>query len=60
MADTKISAFPEITTPADASVVPIVQSGTTSKITWANIKATLKTYFDTLYANIAGSITQSF
>lgn len=25
MADTKVSALPEITTPADASVVPIVQ-----------------------------------
>lgn len=55
MADTKVSALPEITTPADASVVPIVQWWNTSKVTWANIKATLKTYFDTLYAPIGGS-----
>ena len=30
------------------------------KITWTNVKVFLKTYFDTLYANISGSITQSF
>lgn len=40
------------TTPVDADSLPIVDSTDTSELkksTWANIKATLKTYFDTLY-----------
>lgn len=39
-------------TPADADVLPIADSAASNvlkKLTWANIKATLKTYFDTLY-----------
>lgn len=55
-------------TPVDADVVPIVDSvgGLLNKLTWANIKATLKTYFDTLYqvvgsyAALAGSVSQAF
>lgn len=42
-----------ITAPADADVLPVVQTATLKKITWANIKATLKTYFDGLYAPIS-------
>ena len=38
------------TTPADADVVPLYD-GALKKVTWTNIKATLKTYFDTLYNN---------
>lgn len=41
------------TTPVDADQAPVVDSADSSKtkrVTWANIKAALKTYFDMLYA----------
>ncbi|MCK9602565.1 MAG: hypothetical protein M0R06_26190, partial [Sphaerochaeta sp.] len=44
-------------TPADADTLPIIDSEASSalkELTWANVKATLKTYFDTLY-QAAGS-----
>jgi hypothetical protein len=40
------------TTPVDADAVSLIDSedsNNAKKLTWANIKATLKTYFDTLY-----------
>jgi hypothetical protein len=40
------------TTPVDADEMPVVDTAASNalkKLTWANVKATLKTYFDTLY-----------
>lgn len=51
------------TTPIDADEFGLVDTAASNvwkKVTWSNIKATLKTYFDTLYANIAGSVSQAF
>ena len=45
-------------TPVDADSIPLVDSAASNvlkKLTWANVKATLKTYFDTLYATRAGN-----
>lgn len=51
------------TTPVDADTMPLIDSAASNvlkKVTWANIKATLKTYFDTVYAAVAGSVSQVF
>ena len=56
-----IAASTSKTTPVDADVLPILDSAAANilkKVTWANIKATLKTYFDTLYAAV-GSFAAS-
>jgi hypothetical protein len=51
------------TTPVNADSFPIVNSESSNvigRVTFTNFKAFLKTYFDTLYAALAGSITQAF
>lgn len=47
------------TTPVDADTLPLIDSAAANvlkKLSWANIKATLKTYFDTLYASLSGAV----
>ena len=49
-----VAAISKIT-PVDADVLPIVDSEASNalkKLTWANLKLTVKAYFDTLYATI--------
>jgi hypothetical protein len=48
------------TTPVDADEIPLVDSAASfglKKLTWANLKATAKTYFDTLYQPLAANLT---
>lgn len=44
-------------TPVDADLIPLVDSAASNvlkQLSWANLKATLKTYFDTLYPPYSG------
>ena len=53
---TVINAATSKTTPIDADTIPIIDSAAVNvlkKFTWANLKATLKTYFDTIYGTVA-------
>jgi len=48
------------TTPVDADVLAMLDSAASfilKKVSWANIKATLKTYFDTLYPSGSGTVS---
>jgi len=47
-------------TPNDADLMPVVDATVTKKLSLANLKAFLKTYFDTIYAALAGSVSQAF
>ena len=50
------------TTPVDADTLPLTDSAASNvmkKVSWTNIKATLKTYFDTLYQAAGAYITAS-
>jgi hypothetical protein len=47
-------------TPNDTDLVPIVESSVTKKITLTNLKAFLKTYFDTLYSALTASSFGTF
>lgn len=60
MANIKITELTGLTTPQDTDVVPIVDNSgtpTTKKTLWSSIKATLKTYFDTLYESLSNKKT---
>ncbi|MEX0595114.1 MAG: hypothetical protein WD512_01350, partial [Candidatus Paceibacterota bacterium] len=48
------------TTPVDADTMPLIDSAASNalkKVTWTNIKTTLKTYFDTLYQPLVATLT---
>lgn len=50
--DANMSGYTSKTTPIDADLIPLSDSDVSfgiKKLSWENLKATLKTYFDTLY-----------
>lgn len=52
-----INAATAKATPVDADLIGLMDSAASNilkKLSWANVKATLKTYFDTLYAPVGG------
>ncbi|MBT1154418.1 hypothetical protein J1C56_02310 [Aminobacter anthyllidis] len=59
-ADEQIFEATGKTTPVDNDLLGLVDSAASwvmKKLTWGNLKATLKTYFDTLYATVSHSHT---
>ena len=60
---TLINGATSKTTPVDADYIGLMDSAASNilkKLSWANIKATLKTYFDTLYAPLVQPTVLSF
>lgn len=58
--DTNMSGYTSKTTPVDADLIPLsdsVSSFGIKKLSWSNLKATLKTYFDSLYMSLTGNQT---
>ena len=57
---TFVDALTALTSPADADRMIIVDNSASlsKKITWTNIKATLKTYFDTIYTTTSAVASQ--
>lgn len=59
MADSQVKNLTAITTPADGDVMYVQANPSTTpldrKFAWSDVKATLKTYFDTLYG--VGTVT---
>ncbi|WP_193214941.1 hypothetical protein [Luteolibacter marinus] len=57
---TQTTAADAKTTPVDADLVPLVDSAAANvlkKLSWANLNATLKTYFDALYSAVGHNHT---
>ena len=55
--NSKITDLTALTTPVDADEMVVEDNSETEtkKVTWANVKATLKTYFDSVYGTpVAG------
>ena len=61
MADKKISELTNYTPPLDADVIPIVDDsgGATKKLTWANLKATIKSYYDSASSTLTNKTLTS-
>ena len=56
--DKNFSTFTDKPTPIDTDILVIQESGgLLKKLSWTNLKTTLKTYFDTLYAVVNSSET---
>lgn len=56
---TVIHAATAKNTPVDADTLPLIDSEASNglkKLSWANIKAALKAYFDTLYFSVTGTL----
>jgi len=57
-----INSASEKTTPVDTDMTGLMDSGASNvlkKLSWTNIKATLKTYFDSLYLSLSGNAASS-